>query len=136
MSFTNDQVGIERGATQVLLDREPRLFDRFQEGGPVRAAVQSLTGTPIGVEYLQDTDDARLELALENVTEAQATTIRELTNGDGPAVAKIELGVSTTIDVLFERVLFEPLVGHYPEGAPTDPPGLRRWRIEISFLRL
>jgi hypothetical protein len=136
LSFTNDQVGIERGATQVLLDREPRILDRFQEGGPARAATQSLTGTPIGIEYLQDTDDARLELALENLTEAKVQTLRTLANADGPAVAKIEIGTSATIDVLFEKLLLEPLIGHYPEGAPADPPGLRRWRAEVVFLRL
>jgi cobalamin biosynthesis protein CbiG len=136
MSFTNDQVGVERGATQVLFDREPRILDRFQEGGPVRAATESLTGSPIGVEYLQDTDDARLELALENLTEAKAITLRDLANGSGPAVAKIERGVATTIDVLFEKLLLEPLIGHYPESAPVDPPALRGWRAEVRFLRL
>lgn len=136
MSFTNDQVGLERGATQVLLDREPRVLNRFAEGGPERAAIDAINGSPIGVEYLQDTDDRRLELALENLTEAKAITLRELANGSGPAVAKIERGVATTIDVLFEQLLLEPLIGHYPESAPADPPALRGWRAEVRFLRL
>jgi len=136
MAFLNDEVGLERNGTKFSPAREPRIMDRFQEGGPERATTRSITGTPIGIEYHQDVDDARLELRWENLSEAEASILRLILNGWGPLTAKIEKGVATTYQVLIERGFLEPLIGHYPEGAPSSPAALRRWRATVSVLLL
>lgn len=134
MSFLDSQVGIERGATQFLPTREPRVMTRYQRGGPERAITRSLTGSPIGVEYLQDIGQVDLVLRWEHLTAAQVATLRSLVDGAGVVTVKIKIGTSATITCLFAPgCVFEPLVGHYPESAPT---AITRWRAEIPLLTL
>lgn len=134
MAFAIGEVGFERGATQVLLDANLRIMNRFQDQGPERIDTKSLGGRSIGVEYIQSTDDRELRVASEKVTEAQATTIRTLLNGTGPLTVKPTAGDATEYTVAFtaEHEL-EPLIGHYTEAAPT---GIRWWRFEARLLRL
>lgn len=136
MAFTNTQVGLERGATQLLLSRAPRLLNRF------------------------DSDRGReLRLALENMTEAQATTLAGLigcnpraavvgltgksivtewedaTDGSGPVTVKIITTGSTTYSCLFgPECKLEPIIGAYPETAPST--SIRNWRAELQLFRL
>ena len=130
MAFTNDQIGFERGATQLLLDREPRHFNRYNRSGPVRDSAQAITGKPVTVEYVQEAGEWVIELALEKVTDAKASTLRTLADTAGPLTAKWTLGVSTTYTVTINRILFDPIIGHYPDGAPT---GLRYHRVELEL---
>lgn len=136
MAFTDNEVGIERGATKFSPSREPRVMDRYQEGGPVRASTRSLTGSVIGVEYQQDSDDVYLELFWPHISESEASTLRTLANESGPVTVKIEKGVSDTLACLFGELKLDPLVGHYPESAPAPPSIIRRWRAEVTLLRL
>lgn len=132
MAFTDDQVGIERGATQFLPAREPRVMSRYQGGGPERAITRSLTGSPIVVEYLQDIGQVDLVLRWEHLTAAQIATLRSLIDGAGLVTVKIDIGTSATMLCLFAPdPILEPLVGHYPESAPT---AITRWRAEIPLL--
>jgi hypothetical protein len=136
MAFTNDQVGMERGATQFLAPREPRIMNRFQSGGPARAQTKSLTGSQIVVEYLQDIGQTDLVLRWEHLTAAQITTIRSLLDAAGIVVVKIKIGVATTYNCMFdgqEEPKFEPLIGHYPESAPA---AITRWRAEIPLRKV
>lgn len=133
MAFANDEVGLERGATQLLLDRAPRVLNRFQEGGPVRATAVSLTGTPISVEFHQEQDERELPLALENMTEAQTSTLRTLLNGVGPLIVKIAYSTSDTITCSIKEHTITPIIGHYPENAPTQ---IRAHRAELVLLRM
>jgi len=130
VAFTNDQIGFERGATQLLLDREPRHFNRYNRSGPVRDSAQAITGKPVTVEYVQEAGEWVIELALEKVTDAKASTLRTLADTAGPLTAKWTLGVSTTYTVTINRILFDPIIGHYPDGAPT---GLRYHRVELEL---
>jgi hypothetical protein len=130
VAFTNDQVGFERDATQVLLDREPRHFNRYNRSGPARGSIKSITGKPITVEYTQETGEWLVELALEQLTDTKADILRTLANTAGPLTAKWTIGVSTTYTVTINRILFDPIIGHYPDGAPT---GLRYQRVEMEL---
>lgn len=136
MAFLDSEVGLERGAVKFSPAREPRIMDRFQEGGPMRAATASLTGSPILVEYLQDEDDVHLVLRWENLSEAEATALRSLADAAGPLTAKLTKGTSDTETCGLEALSLEPLIGHYPESAPATPSALRRWRAEVHLLRL
>lgn len=134
MAFTNDQTGLERGATQLLLDTPPRIMNRHQDGGPQRAATRSLTGQPIGVEYTQGNDDPTEEWGMETLTEAQAVTLRTLLDGSGPLTAKPEQGTADTFEALFgPGHTLEPIIGHYTETAPAS---IRYWRARIPMLKL
>lgn len=134
MSFNVGEVGIERGATKLLLDRAPRVLDRWNEGGPVRASTTSLPGTVVMVEYHQDTDRRELRLALEKMTEAQVSTLRDLMDDPGVVSVKLHPTVVTTIDCVFTGdYTIEPLTGAYPETAPTR----NKWhRAELLLLRV
>ena len=133
MAFANDEVGLERGATQLLLDREPRVRKRYQEGGPVRATAVSLPGTPISVEFRQDQDERELPLALENMTDAQATTLRTLLNGVGPLIVKIAYSTSDTITCTVKSHDITPIIGDHTENAPAQ---IRAHRAELVLLRM
>jgi hypothetical protein len=130
VAFTNDQVGFERDATQVLLDREPRHLNRYNRSGPARVANIAITGKPITVEYHQEAGEWLVELALEQLTAAKADTLRTLADTPGPLTAKWTAGVSTTYTVTINRIEFEPIIGHFPDGAPT---GLQYQRVEIEL---
>lgn len=134
MAFTNDQTGLERGATQLLLDVPPRIMNRHQEGGPQRAATRSLTGHPIGVEFTQVNDDPTEEWGMETLTAAQAATLRTLLDGSGPLTAKPERGTADTFQALFAPdETLEPIIGHYTETAPA---AITFWRARIPMLKL
>lgn len=130
MAFTNDQIGFERGATQLLLDREPRHFNRYNRSGPARDSTQAITGKPITVEYSQDAGEWIVELALEQLTDAKSAVLRTLADTPGPLTAKWTAGVSTTYTVTINRIEFDPIIGHFPDGAPT---GLRYHRVELEL---
>jgi len=130
VAFTNDQIGFERDATQLLLDREPRHLNRYNRSGPARVSNVAITGKPITVEYHQEAGEWIVDLAIEQLTAAKADTLRTLANTAGPLTAKWTLGVSTTYTVTINRIDFEPIIGHYPDGAPT---GLKYERVEIEL---
>lgn len=134
MSFTNDQTGLERGAVQLLLTVPPRIMDRYQEGGPARAATRGLTGNAILVEYVQTTDDASEVWNMETLTELQASTLRTLLNTPGPLTAKPTRGTTLTFLAAFgPDYVLEPIVGHYTNTAPA---AIRYWRATVTLLRL
>lgn len=132
MAFLNAETGFERGATNLVLDREPRHLNRYNRSGPSRDSAISLTGKSITVEYHQDAaaDDSIVLLALEQVTDAKTAVLRGLADDPGPLTAKWTAGVATTYTVTINRIQFDPIIGHYPDGAPA---GIRYHRIEIEL---
>lgn len=130
MTFLNSEIGFERDATQVLLDREPRHLNRNNRSGPARVSNIALTGKPITVEYHQEAGEWIVELALEQMTAAKADILRTLADTAGPLTAKWTVGVSTTYTVTINRIEFEPIIGHFPDGAPT---GLQYQRVVIEL---
>lgn len=130
MAFTNDQVGFERGATQVLLDREPRYMNRLGNSGPARATGVGLTGAPVTVEFTQDVDEGRRVYALEQVTEAKALTLRTLADAAGPLTAKVTAGTSETLTATISEIEFTPIIGAYTDGAPTR---IRYYRVTVTL---
>ena len=130
MSFTNDETGFERGATTLVLDREPRHLNRYNRSGPARASAIALTGKPITVEYHQEAGEWIIVLALEQLTDAKTAILRGLADDPGPLTAKWTAGVSTTYTVTINEIQFDPIIGYYPDGAPT---GIRYHRVEIEL---
>jgi hypothetical protein len=134
LSFTLDEVGIERGAVKAVFAKNVRIMNRFQDQGPERADTRSITGSSIGVEYLQDTDEREIRIRSEVLTEAIASTVRDLLNGTGPATLKPTAGDATEYEVLFTSdFTLDPVIGHYTNGAPS---GIRWWSFEARLLRL
>ena len=130
MAFTDAEVGFERDATQVLLDREPRHVNRYNRSGPARIVNQAITGKPITVEYHQTAGEHVVRLALEQLTDAKAAILRTLANSPGPLIAKWTAGVATTYTATVRSITFDPIIGHYPDGAPA---GLRYHRVELEL---
>lgn len=130
MTIGTSEIGFERGATLLLLDREPRHLNRYNRSGPGRDSAISLTGKPITVEYHQEAGEWIVVLALEQVTDAKTAVLRGLADTPGPLTAKWKVGVATTYTVTINRIDFDPIIGHYPDGAPA---GIRYHRIEIEL---
>ena len=134
MAFELDEVGLERAATQLLLDRAPRIASRFAEGGPMRGEALGLTGAPIVTEW--DTDQARRELVLvlEQLTEAQTATLRTLLDGTGPVTVKTDPSSADTLACVFRPgAEVEAVIGVYPDNAPA---GLRYHRATVPLFIL
>jgi hypothetical protein len=137
MAFTDDQVGLERGATQLLLAKAPKQPGRNQGGGPVRASTTSLPGSTITVEFTQQQNRRQLRLEIVFLTEAQAATLRTLIDGTGPVTVKVAPGTSDTIACTFtEDYEITELVdeGGYPDNAPAG--NVRASRAHIALNRL
>jgi hypothetical protein len=133
MAFTDQQTGLERGATQLLLDVPPRVMNRHQEGGPQRAATRALTGHPIGVEFTQVNNDPVETWGMETLTEAQAETLRTLLDSAGPLTAKPTRGTSDTFTAIFgPNWILEPIIGPYTNTAPST---IRYYRARVELLK-
>jgi len=131
VSFTNDQVGIERGATQLLLSREPRVLSRNAEGGVERAVAMGISGLAFVTEYAQSQTRRELRLALENLTAAKMSTLRTLLDAAGAVVVKTATGTATTQTCSFgarEDQVLEPIIGAYTDNAPA---AITAWRAEL-----
>jgi hypothetical protein len=130
VSFTNAETGFERDATKLALDREPRHLNRYNRSGPARAKAVALPGNVITTHYHQDADDQLVVLALEQLTDAKTAILRGLADVPGPLTAKWTAGVATTYTVTIASIKFEPIIGHYTDGAPA---GIRYHRVEIEL---
>jgi hypothetical protein len=121
MAFAPDEVGLERGATKLTLDRAPRIADRYQEGGPLRAAATSLEATPMTTEWVTSENRRELVLILEKLTEAQTSTLRDLLDSIGPVTVKTDPNSTNTVTAVFRpghRI--DAVVGDYPDNAPSS----------------
>ena len=130
MSFTNDETGFERDATKLVLDREPRHLNRYNQSGPDRILNRAITGKPITVEYSQTAGVWILELALEQLTDAKSAVLRTLADTPGPLTVKTTAGTSITYTATIASIEFDPIIGHYTDGAPD---GIRYHRVEINL---
>ena len=130
MAFTNDQVGFERGATQLLLDREPRHLNRYNRSGPARTTTKSITGKPITVAYTQIDGEWTFELALEKLTDAKTTVLRTLADSGEPLTVKTTAGVATTYTAAISKIKIDPIIGPFTDGAPVR---IRYHRAEITL---
>lgn len=130
MAFLNSEVGFERSPTTLVLDREPRYMSRLNDSGPGRVTARGLTGAPVTVEYVQDVDQAVRAYALEQMTEAQALTLRALADDTGPLTVKVTLGTSETLTATISEIDFSPIIGHFPDGAPA---GIRYYRVTLTL---
>lgn len=129
MPFTNDETGFERSPTKLVLDREPRIMNRNQRSGPSRVSGEAISGATISVEYHQD-GDRELAIALEKLTDAKTTTLRQLADVAGPLTFKRTAGVSTTYTVTIARIQIDPIVGFFTDGAPEQ---IRYHRAELAL---
>lgn len=126
MSFTDAQVGIERGATQLLFEREPVVL-KDKPDLPPRAMAISLPGTPISVEFTTEQDEVNIYWLIEYLSKADRATLMTLLRGTGPVIAKGKTGVSTTLTCTFAPDQgVEPVNAKgYPESTATEMIGYR-----------
>lgn len=142
MAFALDEVGIERGATQVLFDAPPIIENRHAEGGPSRAYEIAITNEPCVVEYVVSRDQAKLLIRMEQLTAAQVATIETLLWAGGLITVKLKPGDATTNTCAFgprTEHRFEPYNGPYPESDKTGSAltsVLTTYRVTLSLLRL
>jgi hypothetical protein len=142
VAFALDEVGIERGATQVLFDAPPIIEQRHAEGGPSRTYELSITNEPCVVEYAVNRDQAKLLIRMEQLSASQVATIETLLGAGGLVTVKLKPGVSTTNTCAFGPRIehrFEPYNGPYPESDKTGgalTSVLTTYRVTLSLLRL
>ncbi len=126
MSFTDAQVGIERGATKLLFESEPVVL-KDKPDLPPRAMAISLLGTPISVEFITEQDEVNIYWLIEYLSKADLATLMTLLRGAGPVIAKGKTGVSTTLTCTFAPDQgVEPVNARgYPESTATEMIGYR-----------
>jgi len=136
MAFTNDEVGLLRGATKCALSLcEPQIANRNRIGTSDRLTLHLACVTDAEATILKT-------LAGENrrVTEyalSGAGTVIEFggatPDGSGVVTVKIVKGAATTISCAFIDYELTEMMGFFPESAPTS---IRYWTAEIQLLRL
>ena len=137
MAFAIGEVGIERGATQVLFDVE-----RHKEGGPSTSYELAITNNPCVVDYSVSQDKAFLQIRMEQLDIAQVNLIETLMGATGPVEVKLKVGDATTITCAFgprEMHKFIPYNKEYPEGDKTGAtltPVLTAYKVTLCLLRL
>jgi hypothetical protein len=142
MAFAIGEVGIERGATQVLFDVPPIIEQRHREGGPTTAYELAITNNPCVVDYAVDQDKAFLEMRMEQLTAAQVATIETLMGTTGPIVVKLKPADATTITCAFgprDMHKFQPYNGPFPESDKTGgtlTAVLTAYKVTLFLLRL
>jgi len=142
VAFLLSEVGIERGATKLLLDAPPIIEERHMEGGPSRGYELSIDNTPVVVDYAISQDKAYLRIRMEQLTAAQVATIESLMASTGLVTVKLKPGVATTIVCAFgprSEQSFEPYNGPYPESNKTGgilTPILTAYRVKLMLLRM
>ena len=141
VAFELAEVGIERGATQVLFDAPPIIEDRQAEGGPSRAYELAITNNPCVVEYATTQDKAKLKIRMEQLTAAQVATIETLLGAAGVVTVKLKPGDATTLTCGFgprTEHKFQPYNGPFPESDKTGgtlTPVLTAYKVTLSLLR-
>jgi hypothetical protein len=142
MAFAIGEVGIERGATQVLFDAPPIIKDRHREGGPTTSFELAITNDPCVVDFAVGQDKAFLTIHMEQLAIAQVNLIETLMGATGPVEVKLKVGDATTITCAFgprEMHKFEPYNKDYPEGDKTGAtltPILTAYKVTLFLLRL
>jgi len=142
MAFAIGEVGIERGATQVLFDAPPIIEERHREGGPSTSYELAITNNPCVVDYAVSQDKAFLQIRMEQLDAAQVALIETLMGATGPVDVKLKVGDATTITCAFgprEMHKFEPYNKDYPEGdkaGATLTPVLTAYKVTLFLLRL
>jgi hypothetical protein len=141
MAFAIGEVGIERGATQVLFDAPPIIEDRHLEGGPSRVYEIAITNNPCVVEYATNQNKAKLRIHMEQLTAAQVATIETLIAAAGVVIVKLKPGDATTLTCGFgpkAEHKFLPYNGPFPESdkvGGTLTPVLTAYKVILSLLR-
>lgn len=142
MAFAIGEVGIERGATQVLFATPPIIERRHREGGPTTAYELAITNNPCVVDYAIDQDKAFLQIRMEQLVIAQVNLIETLMAATGPVVVKLKPGDATTITCAFgprDMHKFQPYNKDYPESdkvGGTLTPVLTAYKVTLFLLRL
>jgi len=142
MAFNLADVGIERGATQVLFNAPPIIEQRHAESNQDTSYEIAITGKPIGVQFVKSQAKAFLVLRWEQVTPAQVATLETLRDTRGLITVKLKPGDATTITCMFGKdseQTFEPYTGAYPESDKTGsslPDLMKTYRVRLTLLRM
>lgn len=142
MAFLINEVGIERGATQVLFDAPPIIMDRHLEGGPSVAYALAISNKPVSVHYHVSQDKAFLTIKMEQLTIAQVETIEALIGATGYIYVKLKPGDATVLQCTFgprSKQKFFPYNKDYPESdksGGTLTPVLTAYRVTLFLLRM
>ena len=116
------KTGIERDAVQLVLDVPPIDRSRYQPGPDTRWVRHSLRGNAITTQLVTDEQPSPLVLEIVIAAEAQASTLAQLIAGAGPVTVRTDpAGPDQQYTIGPEsQQLLEPLLGHYPDTAPTE----------------
>jgi hypothetical protein len=142
MAFNLSEVGIERGATQVLFNTPPIIDERHAESHQSTAYEIALPGNPVAVQFVKSQEKAFLRIRIEQATSSQVALIETLRATRGPVTVKLKPGDATTIACVFgpdSDQSFEPYNGAYPESDKTGsalPELLKTYRVSLTLLRL
>ena len=142
MAFNLEDVGIERGTTQVLFNHPPIIEQRHAESGQDTIYEVAIPGNPVVVQYVPSQAKIFLRLRWEQVTPAQVTTLETLRAGAGLVTVKLKPGSAATLSCMFgpdEEHSIEPYTGDYPESDKIGgalPDLMKTYRVSLTLLRM
>ena len=131
MAFNLSDVGIERGATQVLFDHPPIIEERHAESAQDTSYEIAIDGSVVGVQFVKSQTKATVVAGLETLRETR-----------GAVTVKLKPGDATTITCLFgpdSMQEFTPYTGAYPESDKSGaalPNLMKTYRVKLTLLRL
>jgi hypothetical protein len=142
MSFTINQTGFERGATQLLLDTAPIIIQRHAEDAQDAAYAIAIGGEPITTQYTRTQTHSFLRLRLRLIAGSDIATLITLLEGAGPVDVKLTPGDATITQCMFgprEDQNWVPYNDEYAtgktDGTAVDPIFLQ-YKVELLLLRL
>jgi len=142
MAFQLSEVGIERGAVQVLFANPPIIVERHAESGQGTIYEVAVPGNPVAVQYTPAQPKIFLRLRWEQVTDAQLVLLESLRAASGVVVVKLKPGVAATITCVFgpdEDQTITQYTGDRPESDKTGnalPALMKTSRVELTLLRM
>lgn len=142
MAFLIGDVGIERGATQLLFSHPPIIEMRHAESGQDTIYEVAVPGNPVGVQYASAQAKIFLRIRIEQVTPAQVATLETLRGASGLVEVKLTPGVATTLTCLFgpdDQQSIEAYTGDYPESDKVGgalPDLMKTYKVKLALLRM
>jgi len=142
MSFTINQTGIERDATQLLFPDPPILLERHEEDAADAVYEVSLPGNPIVVQYVRDQPKSFLKIRLRLLDAAEVATLVTLMEGSGPVTVKLTPGDAAEFLAMFGPRDDQDLMPYNDDFATGKPDGsavdtvFTQYRADLFLLRL
>lgn len=141
MSFTGNEVGVERNTTQVLFPVVPDVVNRFADGAVDPVISTALNGEVVAIYPHRASSQHVLILHLPMMEWSDVQVLAGLMDSAEPVTVRYAPGGTDLVCVFGPRSSqkFIPLLGDHPEAAKDGSPiasTLLRYEVTLTFYLL